>query len=250
MKSASKINHDEHSGGTLLNLKFTPGALQTDRGIANLAAMIRAYFELGAFHVQFNVISKETLLAAQKNPRGTPGSPGAGGGVQRPVRDPLEGRPGRHHRAGHPTTTSDAECGGLRGPFIRSVTWDKNRSGSSSISSAGPRRTDPGSGPRSSSRVVPCGASGAAIRRPGRRGPQLAVFRDRCRGCAACVSACTRGAARPMNVDRGACEACGVCSPGLPPRCEADDGTHDVRGRHSRRGGAGPRLPSPFRGAA
>ncbi len=68
MKSAAKINHDEHAGGTLLNLKFTPGALKTDRGVANLAAMIRAYFELGAFHVQFNVISKETLLAAQENP--------------------------------------------------------------------------------------------------------------------------------------------------------------------------------------
>jgi choline trimethylamine-lyase len=68
MKSAAKINHESHSGGTLLNLKFSPGALKTDRDIANLAAMIRAYFELGAFHIQFNVIAKETLQAAQENP--------------------------------------------------------------------------------------------------------------------------------------------------------------------------------------
>ncbi len=69
MKSVAKLNHESHSGGTLLNLKFTPGALKTDRDLANLAAMVRAYFELGAFHVQFNVISKETLLAAQANPQ-------------------------------------------------------------------------------------------------------------------------------------------------------------------------------------
>ena len=68
MKSAARINHESHSGGTLLNLKFSPGALKTDRDLANLAAMIRAYFELGAFHVQFNVVSRETLLAAQANP--------------------------------------------------------------------------------------------------------------------------------------------------------------------------------------
>ncbi|TFG81642.1 MAG: formate C-acetyltransferase/glycerol dehydratase family glycyl radical enzyme, partial [Spirochaetales bacterium] len=68
MKSAAKLNHESHSGGTLLNVKFSPGALKTDRDVANLAAMIRAYFELGAFHVQFNVISKETLLAARERP--------------------------------------------------------------------------------------------------------------------------------------------------------------------------------------
>lgn len=69
MKSAAKINHESHSGGTLLNLKFSPGALKMGKDVANLAALIRAYFELGAFHVQFNVISRETLQAAQENPQ-------------------------------------------------------------------------------------------------------------------------------------------------------------------------------------
>lgn len=68
MKSAAKINHESHAGGTLLNLKFTPGALKTDRDLANMASLIRAYFELGAFHVQFNVIPVETLRAAQAHP--------------------------------------------------------------------------------------------------------------------------------------------------------------------------------------
>lgn len=68
MKSAAKLNHESHSGGTLLNIKLSPDALKTDKDLRNLAAMIRGYFELGAFHVQFNVISPETLRAAQQRP--------------------------------------------------------------------------------------------------------------------------------------------------------------------------------------
>jgi formate C-acetyltransferase len=68
MKSAARIDHEAHSGGTLLNLKLAPDALRTERDLANLAALIRGYFELGAFHVQFNVISPETLRAAQQRP--------------------------------------------------------------------------------------------------------------------------------------------------------------------------------------
>jgi formate C-acetyltransferase len=68
MRSAAKLDHEAHSGGTLLNLKLSPDALKTDRDLANLAALIRGYFELGAFHVQFNVISPETLRAAQRCP--------------------------------------------------------------------------------------------------------------------------------------------------------------------------------------
>jgi pyruvate formate-lyase/glycerol dehydratase family glycyl radical enzyme len=68
MKSVAKLNHESHAGGTLLNIKLSPDALKTDKDLRNLAAMIRGYFELGAFHVQFNVISPETLRAAQQRP--------------------------------------------------------------------------------------------------------------------------------------------------------------------------------------
>lgn len=68
LKSAAKLNHDVHSGGTLVNIKLSPELLKTERGLGNLAAMIRGYFALGAFHVQFNVISEETLRAAQATP--------------------------------------------------------------------------------------------------------------------------------------------------------------------------------------
>jgi formate C-acetyltransferase len=68
MKSVAKVNHEAHAGGTLLNIKLSPDALKTDRDLRNLAAMIRGYFELGAFHVQFNVLSTETLRDAQQHP--------------------------------------------------------------------------------------------------------------------------------------------------------------------------------------
>ena len=68
MRSVAKINHDVHSGGTLLNVKLAPELLKTERSLRNLAAIIRAYFALGAFHVQFNVISAETLRKAQEHP--------------------------------------------------------------------------------------------------------------------------------------------------------------------------------------
>ena len=68
MRSVAKINHDVHSGGTLLNIKFSPELLASDHSLKNLGALIRAYFALGAFHVQFNVISVETLRKAQARP--------------------------------------------------------------------------------------------------------------------------------------------------------------------------------------
>ena len=68
MRSAAKINHDVHTGGTLLNVKLSPDLLKSERNRRNLASLIRAYFSLGAFHVQFNVVSAETLRKAQENP--------------------------------------------------------------------------------------------------------------------------------------------------------------------------------------
>jgi len=65
MRSAAKVNHDLHSGGTLLNLRLNKSLVDTPRGRRNLAAMIQAYFSLGAFHVQFNTISTEVLRKAQ-----------------------------------------------------------------------------------------------------------------------------------------------------------------------------------------
>lgn len=67
VKSASKMDHVK-TGGTLLNQKFTPSLLQNEMGIRNLMHLIRTYFKLGGHHIQFNVVSADTLRDAQKNP--------------------------------------------------------------------------------------------------------------------------------------------------------------------------------------
>ncbi len=56
------------TGGTLLNMKFTPTLLQEDRGIDGLSHLVRSYFKLDGHHVQFNVVRAETLRQAQAEP--------------------------------------------------------------------------------------------------------------------------------------------------------------------------------------
>lgn len=66
--SVAKLDHFIASNGTLFNQKFHPSALKGDNGLVNLSSLIRSYFDQKGFHVQFNVIDKKILLAAQKNP--------------------------------------------------------------------------------------------------------------------------------------------------------------------------------------
>lgn len=68
MRSTAKLNQDVHSGGTLLNLRLSEDLVSTKRGQSNLGHMIQTFFALGAFHVQFNTISTETLRKAQEHP--------------------------------------------------------------------------------------------------------------------------------------------------------------------------------------
>jgi formate C-acetyltransferase len=56
------------TGGTLLNIKFTPALLRDGNGILAVMNLIRTYFRLDGHHIQFNVVDKETLIDAQKNP--------------------------------------------------------------------------------------------------------------------------------------------------------------------------------------
>lgn len=67
IKSASKIDH-LRTGGTLLNQKFTPQLLETDDGILKAVQLVRTYFRLDGHHIQFNVVTAETLREAQKHP--------------------------------------------------------------------------------------------------------------------------------------------------------------------------------------
>jgi len=67
LKSASKIDH-LRTGGTLLNQKFSPKFFENDDNIARLVSLVRSYFRLDGHHIQFNVVSAETLRDAQKHP--------------------------------------------------------------------------------------------------------------------------------------------------------------------------------------
>ena len=67
LKSASKIDHIK-TGGTLLNQKFTPQLLASDEGLNHLTHLIRGYFRMDGHHVQFNVVTAETLRDAQLHP--------------------------------------------------------------------------------------------------------------------------------------------------------------------------------------
>ncbi len=67
IKSAAKMDH-LLTGGTLLNLKFTPSLLASDEGLTGLMHLIRTYFRMDGHHIQFNVVSADTLREAQQNP--------------------------------------------------------------------------------------------------------------------------------------------------------------------------------------
>jgi len=67
IKSAAKIDHIK-TGGTLLNQKFTPSFLEDDKGIESVTKLIRSYFKMDGHHIQFNVVSADTLKKAQKEP--------------------------------------------------------------------------------------------------------------------------------------------------------------------------------------
>ena len=67
LKSAAKLDHLK-TGGTLLNQKFTPQLLADEEGITKMTQLVRAYFRMDGHHVQFNVVTADTLRKAQAEP--------------------------------------------------------------------------------------------------------------------------------------------------------------------------------------
>ncbi len=65
--SAAKIDH-LRTGGTLLNQKFTPSFFESPESIGKLCKLVRSYFQLDGHHIQFNVVSVDTLKDAKKHP--------------------------------------------------------------------------------------------------------------------------------------------------------------------------------------
>lgn len=67
IKSVAKMDQ-VRTGGALLNQKFSPSLLEGEGGIDNLAHLVRSYFKLDGHHIQMNVVTADTLRAAQANP--------------------------------------------------------------------------------------------------------------------------------------------------------------------------------------
>lgn len=68
MRSCAKMDQDIHSGGTLLNMRLSHDLVATRRQRNLLTSIVQSFFDMGAFHIQFNTLSTETLLDAQKHP--------------------------------------------------------------------------------------------------------------------------------------------------------------------------------------
>jgi formate C-acetyltransferase len=68
VRSAARVIDTAKWGGNHLNMKFHPSVLATVEGAKKLLSLIKTYFDLGGFHVQFNCVSSETLRQAQLHP--------------------------------------------------------------------------------------------------------------------------------------------------------------------------------------
>ena len=70
LNAVAAINSHAHdlTMQRLLNIKLSPAFLEGESGIQNFIQIIRTFVDLKLWHIQFNVVNRETLLAAQKDP--------------------------------------------------------------------------------------------------------------------------------------------------------------------------------------
>jgi formate C-acetyltransferase len=69
LNSAAKLEHTLISNGNSLNLRLLPSLVQDEAALGMVASLVKTYFHSGGMHLQFNVVSRETLVDAQKNPQ-------------------------------------------------------------------------------------------------------------------------------------------------------------------------------------
>jgi formate C-acetyltransferase len=68
LKSVGKLHHINNGNGTLLNMKFHPKSMEGAETNDKFINMVQTFFHMGGMHLQYNVLSSDTLRAAQKNP--------------------------------------------------------------------------------------------------------------------------------------------------------------------------------------
>jgi len=73
INSVSKLPNDRMAGGQLLNMRFSPGALDGDNNLEKFACFIEAGRLKNIFHNQFNIVDSKTLKRAKEFPDEYPG---------------------------------------------------------------------------------------------------------------------------------------------------------------------------------
>jgi formate C-acetyltransferase len=66
--AASRASSYKQSSGRLMNMKMTPQTVAGEDGTRNLMSLVRTWCELKLWHTQFNIVNRETLLSAKKDP--------------------------------------------------------------------------------------------------------------------------------------------------------------------------------------
>ena len=69
IKSAAQAIDTIRNNCNHLNMKFLPAAVEGPNGTRMLLNLIKSYFDLGGGHIQFNIVSSDTLRDAQQNPQ-------------------------------------------------------------------------------------------------------------------------------------------------------------------------------------
>jgi len=69
LNSAAKLEHKLISNGNALNLRLLPSLVQDEAALGKVASLVQTYFHSGGMQLQFNVVSRETLVDAQKHPQ-------------------------------------------------------------------------------------------------------------------------------------------------------------------------------------
>ena len=68
LRSVNKINLELASNGTLLNMKFLPSFFEGEQALEKFVTLLQGFCKVRIPHVQFNVVSAETLRQAQAHP--------------------------------------------------------------------------------------------------------------------------------------------------------------------------------------
>jgi pyruvate formate-lyase/glycerol dehydratase family glycyl radical enzyme len=66
--AATKCNTYNERSARLLNVKLVPAAVAGEQGTRRLMSFVRSWLDLKLWHIQFNIINRKTLIAAQQNP--------------------------------------------------------------------------------------------------------------------------------------------------------------------------------------